>query len=506
MTACLTAFSLHRSGGSVKSSGYSSCARIIGSFNLWNATRTLLVSGIIATLGACGGGSSSSSNTVGPTYKLRGALTGLSTGKSVLLTLTGLSSSKSGLVSYGTADLQLNADGTFQMPTAVNDGMKYHIQVSSSDPTTQPCTSTSADGEVRSEDVNYINIYCGISSSGEVSATGALNNAREAHTATLLPSGKVLVTGGTDIPGYTISSSELYDPAKENWSFTGSLNYARKGHTATLLPNGKVLVAGGFNNDLSGQPQGQLSTCELYDPATETWSVTGALADGRDGHTATLLSNGKVLVTGGYDTIGMPLSSSELYDPVLGTWSSTGALVNARYFHTAILIPNGMVLVAGGTATYGSNLELSSSELYDPLTESWSPTGALATARHSYLAALLPNGKVLAAGGYDATGTAMADCELYDPAAGTWSPTGAMSVPRFLGTATMLLSGGNVLVSGGFGISSNEMYDPTTETWTATASLINAREYHTATFLPNGKVLITGGYGAPALSSSELYW
>lgn len=457
MTACLTAFSLHRSGGSVKSSDYSSCARIIGSFNLWNATRTLLVSGIIATLGACGGGSSSSSNTAGPTYKLRGALTGLSTGKSVLLTLTGLSSSKSGLVSYGAADLQLNADGTFQMPTAVNDGMKYHIQVSSSDPSTQPCTSTSADGEVRSEDVNYINIYCGISSSGEVSATGALNNAREAHT-------------------------------------------------ATLLPNGKVLVAGGFNNDSSGQPQGQLSTCELYDPATKTWSVTGALADGRDGHTATLLSNGKVLVTGGYDTIGMPLSSSELYDPVLGTWSSTGALVNARYFHTAILIPNGMVLVAGGTATYGSNVELSSSELYDPLTESWSPTGALATVRHSYLAALLPTGKVLAAGGYDATGTAMADCELYDPAAGTWSPTGAMSVPRFLGTATMLLSSGNVLVSGGFGISSNEMYDPTTETWTATASLINAREYHTATFLPNGKVLITGGYGAPALSSSELYW
>ena len=441
----------------MKSSDYSSCARIIGSFNLWNATRTLLVSGIIATLGACGGGSSSSSNTAGPTYKLRGALTGLSTGKSVLLTLTGLSSSKSGLVSYGAADLQLNADGTFQMPTAVNDGMKYHIQVSSSDPSTQPCTSTSADGEVRSEDVNYINIYCGISSSGEVSATGALNNAREAHT-------------------------------------------------ATLLPNGKVLVAGGFNNDSSGQPQGQLSTCELYDPATKTWSVTGALADGRDGHTATLLSNGKVLVTGGYDTIGMPLSSSELYDPVLGTWSSTGALVNARYFHTAILIPNGMVLVAGGTATYGSNVELSSSELYDPLTESWSPTGALATVRHSYLAALLPTGKVLAAGGYDATGTAMADCELYDPAAGTWSPTGAMSVPRFLGTATMLLSSGNVLVSGGFGISSNEMYDPTTETWTATASLINAREYHTATFLPNGKVLITGGYGAPALSSSELYW
>jgi len=457
MTACLTAFSLHRSGGSVKSSDYSSCARIIGSFNLWNATRTLLVSGIIPTLGACGGGSSSSSNTAGPTYKLRGALTGLSTGKSVLLTLTGLSSSKSGLVSYGAADLQLNADGTFQMPTAVNDGMKYHIQVSSSDPSTQPCTSTSADGEVRSEDVNYINIYCGISSSGEVSATGALNNAREAHT-------------------------------------------------ATLLPNGKVLVAGGFNNDSSGQPQGQLSTCELYDPATKTWSVTGALADGRDGHTATLLSNGKVLVTGGYDTIGMPLSSSELYDPVLGTWSSTGALVNARYFHTAILIPNGMVLVAGGTATYGSNVELSSSELYDPLTESWSPTGALATVRHSYLAALLPTGKVLAAGGYDATGTAMADCELYDPAAGTWSPTGAISVPRFLGTATMLLSSGNVLVSGGFGISSNEMYDPTTETWTATASLINAREYHTATFLPNGKVLITGGYGAPALSSSELYW
>lgn len=500
MTASLTACSLRRSGGSRTSSSCSSCARIIGLFNLWNAARTLLVSGIILTLAACGGGSSSdsgsSSNTAGPTvatYKLRGALTGLSSGKSVSL-------------SYGTDHLQLNADGTFQMPTAVNDGTKYHIQVSSSDPTTQPCTSTSADGEVHSENVNYIQIYCGISPSGVVSATGALNDARYVHTATLLPGGKVLVTGGFDISGYTISSSELYDPATQTWSLSGSLNYARKGHTATLLPNGKVLVAGGFNNDSSGQPQGQLSTCELYDPATETWSVTGALTDGRDGHTATLLSNGKVLVTGGYDTSGKPLASSELYDPVLGTWSPTGALANARYFHTATLLPNGMVLVAGGTATYGSNLELASSELYDPVTEAWSTTGALATARHSYLATLLPNGKVLAAGGYDATGTAMADCELYDPATGIWSPTGAMSIPRFLGTATMLLPSGKVLASGGFGVSSNELYDPTTETWTATASLITAREYHTATFLPNGKVLITGGYGAPALSSSELYW
>ena len=111
-------------------------------------------------------------------------------------------------------------------------------------------------------------------------------------------------------------------------------------HTATLLPNGKVLVAGGYNG-------GALTSAELYDPASGTWTATGSLNTARYDHTATLLPNGKVLVAGGISN-GSDLTSAELYDPASGTWTATGSLNTARYEHTATLLPNGKVLVAGG--------------------------------------------------------------------------------------------------------------------------------------------------------------
>ena len=158
--------------------------------------------------------------------------------------------------------------------------------------------------------------------SGTWTATGSLATARDDHTATLLPNGKVLVAGGYDGSG-TLASAELYDPASGTWTATGSLATARYRHTATLLPNGKVLVAGGSDNS------GALASAELYDPASGTWTATGSLATARDCHTATLLPNGKVLVAGGFDGSGS-LASAELYDPASGTWTATGSLATAR--------------------------------------------------------------------------------------------------------------------------------------------------------------------------------
>ena len=120
-------------------------------------------------------------------------------------------------------------------------------------------------------------------------------------------------------------------------------------HTATLLPNGKVLVAGGYNS-------GYLTSAELYDPASGSWSATGSLNTARQAHTATLLPNGKVLVAGGDNGSGY-LTSAELYDPASGSWSATGSLNTARYFHTATLLPNGKVLVAGGLNGSGNLTE-----------------------------------------------------------------------------------------------------------------------------------------------------
>src|SRR5213078_2182015 len=169
-------------------------------------------------------------------------------------------------------------------------------------------------------------------------ATGSLGAGRYRHTATLLPSGKVLVAGGSN--GSDLSSAELYDPASGTWTATGSLGTARDAHTATLLPNGKVLVAGGSTG--SG-----LSSAELYDPASGTWTTTGSLGTARDAHTATLLPNGKVLVAGGNN--GPALSSAELYDPGLGFdpgWQPLLTMVTP-------LIVQGSELTASGSRFQG---------------------------------------------------------------------------------------------------------------------------------------------------------
>jgi hypothetical protein len=129
---------------------------------------------------------------------------------------------------------------------------------------------------------------------------------------------------------------------------------ARFNQTATLLPSGDVLVAGGYNFD-----DGYLSSAELYDPATGTWTATGSMAAARAAHTATLLPSGDVLVAGGSN--GVALSSAELYDPASGIWTATGSLNTVRDAHTATLLPDGKVLVAAGFSTFTAT---ASAELY----------------------------------------------------------------------------------------------------------------------------------------------
>lgn len=338
--------------------------------------------------------------------------------------------------------------------------------------------------------------------------TGSFAKMYSYSTATLLPSGKVLVTGGY--------SAELYDPASRTWTPTGSPNEPRVGgHTATLLANGKVLVAGGISGAFF-----ETRSAELYDPATGIWTPTGSLTYGRYGHTATLLPDGTVLVVGGFQQSSyhppLPLPVAELYDPIAGTWSTTGSLATARGSHTATLLPNGKVLVAGGkSVTYS----LASAELYDPATGIWTETGGLANARHYHTATLLGNGKVLVVSGINYSSSSgssyLASAELYDPQSGTWTPAGTLGSNWFFPTAT-LLSTGKVLVVGGVdgtgrSLASAELYDPASGNWAPTGSLIMARSSHTATLLNDGTVLVAGGYYYPGgnpgtpLSSAELY-
>ena len=289
---------------------------------------------------------------------------------------------------------------------------------------------------------------------GTWSATGSLALTHGGHTATLLPSGMVLVAGGG--PGLlgggrSDYSQELYDPSTGTWRETSGMVSRRSGHTATLLPSGKVLIVGGL--EYCGRACGGEvvhASAELYQPDILN-AVTGSMATGRVSHTATLLPSGRVLVVGGRSR-DVLLASSELYDPVTGMWSPTGSLSAARERHTALLLPSGMVLVVGGDNLSGV---LASAEVYDPAIGTWNPTGSLATGRLGHTATLLPSGQVLVAGG--ASG---ASAEMYDPATGTWGAAGTMATARAYHTATPLAAGG-VLVAGGFQVRevSAEIYD-----------------------------------------------
>jgi hypothetical protein len=196
--------------------------------------------------------------------------------------------------------------------------------------------------------------------------TGSLSTSRTGHTATLLPNGRVLIAGGYSATGFTLASAELYDPTTGRFSLTGSMSVVRMNHTATLLKDGRVLIAGGFHN---GDPQGTYSSAELYDPVTGTFGPTGSMSVTRAGHMATLLNDGQVLLTGsataGSDGTGKSQIMAELYDPTTGTFSPTSGMDDA--YDTATGLSDGRVLLTGGSFADASGTTcLATADLYQP--------------------------------------------------------------------------------------------------------------------------------------------
>jgi hypothetical protein len=350
-------------------------------------------------------------------------------------------------------------------------------------------------------------------SQGAFSPTGDMGTERVGHTATLLTNGKVLIAGGSAIlVGWPVwASAELYDPLTGTFTLTGTMTTPRAGHTATLLADGKVLIAGG---DSQAGPTSKTSTqagAELYDPATGTFEATGDMLAARSGHTATLLNNGKVLITGGnsYDAQGkqISLSSAELYDPLTRVFTATGNMIASRDGHVAVLLPSGRVLITGG-ADCGPQ---PNPELYDPASGQFTLTTPSAYSSASGLstvsASLLPSGNVLSIliVGCDVGSGA----EVYDFAKGTFTATAGMTIPTLENTAT-LLPEGRVLIAGMdyFPDGRAELYEHVNETFTPVDGTFPERESgHTATLLPDGSVLLAGGgvCCASSLSTAAIY-
>jgi hypothetical protein len=267
---------------------------------------------------------------------------------------------------------------------------------------------------------------------------------RNGQAIALLRDGRVLVAGGSYDDGVDHSTAEIYDPATDRWSWTHPMNRKRSTFDAVTLDDGRVLVAG-------GEP-GRHVSAEIYDPRTSRWEMTGSPHGPDFGATAlVLLQDGRVFRAGGDKGENRPSRIAEVYDPATGTWTTAAAMTEARAYASATVLSDGRVLVVGGAQSY-SGRSLPTAELYDPATNTWKPAAAAATARLERSVTALADGRVLVVGGVGPTGYpgARSTAELYDPATDTWSPTADLAVGRFA-HAAVRLADGSVLVVGGHG-------------------------------------------------------
>ena len=331
-------------------------------------------------------------------------------------------------------------------------------------------------------------------------SSGALLKGRALHTATLLPNGKILVAGGTD-GSNVLASGEIFDPATlTSVATAGTMRDDRDLHTATLLPNGRVLIAGGFttNSITTDSTNG----AEIYYPDTSRFIPTGTMITPRRGHTAVLLPDGTVMVTGGLTTGGIVTPTSEIFRSTTQVWSAAAALPGGqeRTGHTATLLKDGTVLVVGGTNAGGP---MATVYRFNPSNPGlgWVLKAALPHALYQHTATLLFDGRVLVAGGNDGFGEFNASY-IYDPQANTWTPTTGLAPllqPRYGHTAT-LLPNDTVMITGGntrFGIvpTEIEVFHVNASSWVAGGIFFadGARTFHTMTLAPDGNVYALGG-------------
>lgn len=280
----------------------------------------------------------------------------------------------------------------------------------------------------------------------------------------------------------------------QSWQYTGSMNAVHWLSEMTALDNHTVLIVGGFDESMR-----VLSTCEIYDPATASWTRTGSLNVARSYPTIVKLSNGHVLSMCGGIQYGTAAATGtvEDYDPATGTWTTVGQLVQPRFVPTATLMNNGKILVAGGMTPMAGTTN--SCEIYDPATGTSTLVASMNTARATHQATLMTDGRVLISGGRDggAYSNYFDQCEVFDPAAGTWTLIGAMKTTRTMGVLACF-SDNTVIAAGGRNSSTtlatgSELLDPTTMTWQSTDPIKEPVHWTAGVLFPDDRLMAVGG-------------
>ncbi len=290
------------------------------------------------------------------------------------------------------------------------------------------------------------------------------------------------------------ASSAIPPPLERAWA--APMTTRRVRHAATLLQDGRVLVTGGT----TWEPflSIRLAAAEVYFPELDTWRALPDMAEIRDLHVAVLSRDGRPLAVGG-EKVGSRMAGVEILDPGSHVWQPLAGLLTPRHSFAATVLLDGRILVAGGPTR--------STELYDPAADTWRPIGDLSVERYNPTATRLADGRVLVVGGRSAGRKQHGSAELYDPADDRWTSAASLMRGRWLHSAT-LLRDHRVLVAGGDdsgGVVSVELYDPADDRWTPAAPMAQARNRHTATLLADGRVVVAGGNSNGRLASVELY-
>jgi hypothetical protein len=344
------------------------------------------------------------------------------------------------------------------------------------------------------------------STPGTWAATGPTSQVRSFAPAIRLGDQSVITAGGTDGAGFT-AAAERWTSSSGTWKAAGSIGQALAGGVAALLPSGKAIFAGGAGDS------GYYGFGDLYDPGAGTWTRTPAMAHAHAYGAGAQLANGDLLVIGGMDG-GDTLTTNavDIYSAAGNSWTAGPALPGSgRYALTATAMSDGRILVAGGNdGSSGAGAAMAAAAVYTS-GSGWASVESMKVARFDAAAVALRDGRILVAGGSDASGNPLASAEIYDPSTGHWTLTGSLGAARYGQTMTLLTNGWVLIaggLSGGASTGSSEIYDPASGRWTSTGGMIWARRFHSATLLGDGSVLVIGGHGSANdgyLATAEVY-